>query len=264
MFAEKEVLNDWLVIPNGDALTPDERMCFQLSSIKWHTMKVNGELQVMKNITESSLPNDVLNLIQNQNLEGEYEYYPIDKGALLSVDNGEFGGSLWWLTNGSSVKIFKYAVRSITELNGELFGIYGSAHFKFEVGKLVKLSYKEGDWKVEDILSLSDEPLLLRRDESELLLLTQSRLYKKTAKGNYELLFDNGTWGSFSPNSISLIKDSAYIGVSNAVVRLNFKESMSEETWFTKKSDCLKNRQALHPSSLSLHKKSGHIWSPRG
>jgi hypothetical protein len=240
VFAEKEVLNDWLAIPNGDALTLDERMCFQLSPIKWHTMKVKGELQVMKNITESSLPNEVLNLIQNKKLEGEYEYYPIDKGALLSVDNGEFGSSLWWLTNGNSVKIFNYAVRSITELNGELFGIYGSAHFKFEVGKLVGLSFKEGDWKVKDILSLSDEPLLLRRDGNELLLLTQSRLYKKKVKGNYELLFDNGTWGSFSPNSIILIENSAYIGVSNAVVQLKFKESMSKETWFTKNSDCLK------------------------
>jgi len=213
------------------------------SKDSWIINKTNDSIKIKRNdfnyFKGDSLPFGQKEVAKK--LDNQYSIRAVKKvedGYIIGLNNGEFGGGLWFLSaNGkSSYEIMPYRrIHQIFEFNAKLYVIEGLAHMGSNNGNLLELK-KEGNWQVSQTYKLPGAPRFIITEKDNILIVTSEYLmsFNKYEK-LIEVLKAPFYWGSLYPSSAIIIDNDIYIAMRKGILKISkFKYSPNYE-WFVKK-----------------------------
>lgn len=210
-------LNDWIFAKNGN----------------------NWAIKRSSHLTENG--DDLLSISKKTKekiklIKGKKFYKKISSGYLMGVNNGEFGGGLYYIdsTRGKLHQIeHGLRIQNIFEYQSKLFAIEGLYH-----GQIIEIFKENKFWKYRSISGLIDVPKLLVDYNNEKIILSNQYLLllNKDLKIT-ELLKAPFYWGALYPSSILIDGEVLYIAMRQGILKImNFVTSPKYE-WFTPKQD---------------------------
>jgi len=193
------------------------------------------------------------------------DVYRMPEGMFLAVDEGEFGGGLYYKPDDSTKTRFyidgkptstnenltyyrlvlkdknipaqtagKYLsvcgghVKKFFVYRDSLYFIEGIDHMGFDSGALCKLECKGDSFKVVELLTFEDAPHAICVYGDKILIATFRNFYV-IENWHKELMFDHIFWYGFNPNSIAVDKDEkVYVGMFGFYTKIDLKKRIME------------------------------------
>lgn len=162
----------------------------------------------------------------------------VEDGYIIGLNNGEFGGGLWFLSvdgNLSYEIIPSRRIHQIFEFNDKLYVIEGLAHLGLSNGNLLELR-KEKNWQISKTYKLPGSPYFIINEKDNILILTSEHLisFNKHEK-LIKVLKAPFYWGSLYPTSAITVDKDIYIAMRKGILKISeFKYNPNYE-WFVKK-----------------------------
>lgn len=150
--------------------------------------------------------------------------FQISGGKLVGINNGEWGGELFFLPSGPNEKrvdIKEGKINLIFELNGKIYFIENLTDYMSSRGALYQLDSKDGKFTYKKILDFEDSPQAFSIYKDEILIATYENFYvfKDFKK---DIVFKDTFWSGLYPNSIAVVdKKIVYMGIRGGYVKLN-------------------------------------------
>lgn len=224
---------------------PTRKNLWKANSSKkdWTIDIINDSIKIKKNdynyFKGDSLPFDRKEIAKK--LNGQYSIRAVKKvenGYIIGLNNGEFGGGLWFLSeNGkSSYEIMKYRrIHQIFEFNEKLYVIEGLAHMGFSNGNLLELD-KDENWRVSKTYELPAAPSFIVKEKDNILIVTSEYLmsFNKHEK-LIEVLKAPFNWGLLFPSSAVIIDNDIYIAMRKGILKISKFKYIPKYEWFVKK-----------------------------
>jgi hypothetical protein len=145
------------------------------------------------------------------------ECIELTNGFLKAVDNGEFGGGLYFIPfdeNKDEQEVFKGNIPFMFEYKSEIFAFAGGGHlFPEAKGLLLKIRLSDNKIEAEKVLEMSCRPQAFTISEDRILVAGHNKFVViKDLKE--EVIIDNVFWYGLYPNSVALgHNDIVYIGI---------------------------------------------------
>ena len=209
----------------------------------WIINKINDSIKIKEDDFDyfkgDSLPFEQKEVAKK--LNNQYSIRAVKKvvdGYIIGLNQGEFGGGLWFLSadGKSSYEIMPYRrIHQIFEFNDKLYVIEGLAHLGSNNGNLLELE-KEGNWQVSKTYKLPGAPDFILEEKDNILIITSEYLmsFNKNKK-LIEVLKAPFYWGSLYPSSAIIIDNDIYIAMRKGILKISeFKYNPSYK-WFVKK-----------------------------
>lgn len=158
----------------------------------------------------------------------------IPSGYLMGVNNGEFGGGLYYIDL-SSRKLHEIhqslRIHNIFEFQSKVYAIEGIYN-----GEIIEI-YKENEyWKYKSVCILIGAPRLIVDYNDEKLILTSQHLSKLGKDLNVtEILRAPFYWGMLYPSTILIDGDNLYIAMREGVLKISQFLVKPMFEWFTPK-----------------------------
>jgi len=157
-------------------------------------------------------------------------------GWLVGFNQGEFGGSLWFVSpDGSkSTRILKEDVIRFVEVFGRLFVFTSAVPLGGQNGSIYEIT---DDGKIANHLSFDAAPEIYAQDSgSSMVVAGESGVYRVSSAMTVEPIVHGGLYG-FSPNSIVVMPDKTiYVGLRFFVLQLIPRGHSYEEQWIVSKA----------------------------
>ena len=156
-------------------------------------------------------------------------------GKLTSVNQGEFGGHVYWEPrNGSRQQVAELNLVAFVPTAENLLGIVGLAHLSSNEGQLVAFQRKaDGSWSVVKVKDLGAAPETFTKLRGDTILIVLSGSLVVAHTPDYlRVLHRNAVWRYTYAHSV--VRDKAgiiYIGMRSAVVRLTPENDAYREDW---------------------------------
>jgi hypothetical protein len=205
---------DWKVQPLPKYPSKEWKVINQSLS-EWRIFKENGKLFFDKNKRKNETQMTVNN------------------GTLYGIDNGEFGGKLYWKSNSGKTtdEIAKGNFKQFIKYNNEIYVLEGLDHLSLSQGKIFRIFFQD-KWQVQPFIDLQDAPYAAVLDKSEnLYVVTSSKLLKiSLAKKSVSTLYADMFWWGMYSNSIEIVNDDTlFIGMRGGIVKVALNKH--EITW---------------------------------
>jgi hypothetical protein len=158
-------------------------------------------------------------------------------GTFIGINDGEFGGSLYFNTLDSTKKpvfIKSGNIKFIFRYKSKIYFIESLAHKSLSYGALYELDKKEDKFIYKKLLEFDDAPEAFTIYNNNILIATHSgfciiRNFKK------EVVVINTFWKNLYPNSVAAINNkNIFIGIRGGIVNLN---PVNKEIRFYKKKE---------------------------
>jgi len=192
----------------------------KVSSNDWYGLNhSNNEFEVK--VINSSL------IVRKTNEENKCEL-KIPSGTLYGINNGEWGGKLFFVPSTDSAKsitIKSGNIKFIFSYRNQIYFIEGLAHLGINEGALYKLNIeKNNGFTYGKILVFEDAPEAFTVYNDKILVATHKNFYMVT-DFKKELICKDTFWSSLYPNSIAVIDDNnVFIGMRGGIARLDLKK----------------------------------------
>lgn len=144
-------------------------------------------------------------------------------GYLISYADGEFGGNLYFISDGNKKSYLiaeRTRIKFFIETDNELFAFGGLANLGTSRGSAYKLNYKR-KWKLEYLKNLQADPLNIIQNNKNIYIISSENLlkFKPDDKLNTVLTFPFNL-GIFYPTSSVIIKNDLYIAMRSGVLKV--------------------------------------------
>jgi hypothetical protein len=160
-------------------------------------------------------------------------------GRLTAVDNGEFGGEVWWEpTIGAKRRIADANLHIFVTTSRGIWGLAGLAHLGTNEGQLLHFELTAAGWKATAVASLGAAPRSVTHLGGDTLLVgTVGSLVEIVPPAIARARHRNPVWMYTGPLT-TITRDRAgvvYLGMRSAVARLTPVESGYHEDWLVPK-----------------------------
>jgi len=153
------------------------------------------------------------------------------EGWLVGFNQGELGGSLWFLTSdgSKSTRLLKEDVIRFVEVFGRLFVFTSAVPLGGQNGSIYEVTE---DGKIVNHLSLDAAPEIYTQDsDSSMVVAGESGVYRVSSAMTVEPIVHGGLYG-LAPNSIVVMPDKTiYVGLRFFVLRLIPHGHSYQEQW---------------------------------
>jgi hypothetical protein len=145
-------------------------------------------------------------------------------GTLIGINDGEFGGALYFNSIDSTKKpiFIKYGnIKFLFVYKNKIYFIEGLAHKSFSEGAMYELNSVGDKFTYKKLIQFDDAPQAFTIYKDKFLIATQSgfcivRNFKK------EVVVTDAFWRNLYPNSIAAINNkNFFIGIRGGIVHLN-------------------------------------------
>ncbi|RZK24911.1 MAG: hypothetical protein EOO43_06900 [Flavobacterium sp.] len=234
-------LNDFKQIPVPIINSP-EHDSVRARSGSWFSVAIaDGKLQIGRDVYEPKLE------------------YSLPEGKLISIDQGEFGGGLYYKPNDTTKRNFfvtidgkhktvianpwdgglmdeesvlkNYGhpflikngnVRYIFPYQDSISVIEGLAHKSLRTGMIYSLKFKNNNFILANPYYFRDFPIVITIFNNKIYVLTEKSLFV-VDKSSRKQVFSNMFWYGLDPNSIA-VKDerNIYVGMRGGYAKINF------------------------------------------
>ena len=197
---------------------------------------------------------------------GLIDIVQLKDGYLVGLNNGEWGGGLYWYSkNGKKkYKIFDSAfcspVVQFIKRDNEIYAITGISHLGMSFGNIIKIEKEKKAWKLEEFVKLPNAPYAIQLDsKANMLVFTSSGLYSIDKEKNIDTLaikmrrpivptieiellndtliiekeplqiYPKWLWGFLYPTSMVIQYDMVYVGMRGGVYK--FDLTTKKEEW---------------------------------
>jgi hypothetical protein len=163
------------------------------------------------------------------------------KGNLEGLDDGEFGGGLWWFDGASKVKISDENVRGFVHTQFGTLAFVGLDHLGLHSGKVLVIGGGDiGPPSTTVLADLGESPhAFALAPDGSVVVVTSEKIHRIKSPGVIETI-RNAKYGLLYPTSVAVLRSGViYVGMRHFVTRLTPKGSSYEEDWLVP-SDCLR------------------------
>jgi hypothetical protein len=151
----------------------------------------------------------------------------IPGGTLIGINDGEFGGGLFFNDIDSTKKpvYIKYGnIKFLFVNKNKIYFIEAFAHMSFSYGALYELIRKDDKFTYTELLAFDDAPEAFTIYRDKFLIATHSgfcivRNFKK------ELVINDTFWNNLYPNSVAVLNNkNVLIGIRGGIVNVNLSD----------------------------------------
>ncbi len=162
----------------------------------------------------------------------------IEFGYIVALNQGEFGGSLYFIAEQPSASYLITSgvnIREFFELGSKLFAIEGLHHSSAPEGKILEI-YKDTTWKFRVVKNLNDIPYLVSKIKDHYLILTSGNLQILSPDlGLTQILKAPFDWKFLYPSDLYVENDDIYIGMRKGVLQIKSYQTTPIFYWFVPK-----------------------------
>ncbi len=221
-------LDDWYVVESPE-VGDQHRIANYDSQTNWE-VRLDGDhakvaLQGPRQVPIGFPPELAAQAIKPRS-KGTQTEIKVENGWIVSVNAGEFGGSLrWYSTDGKEqYQISDENIKGFVPTKSGLLTLEGLAHLGLDRGSLGRLVRGEdGRWSSERFVDLGRAPSVAVKDTDESLIVAtnQSLLKVDLATKKVDVLLDHAFWYGLYPNSIVITpKGTIWLGMRHGVAKV--------------------------------------------
>ena len=174
----------------------------------------------------------------------ERQSVPVNNGWIVSLNNGEFGGSIWWFSkNGEQYrKLGTGNVVGFVKTPEHLFAVQGLSHMSLSRGSILQFEQgQNGDWKQSEYINLGPlAPNAFMTDSTSTILILTTNLLQKQRMSlirvhlnqkSIETLYERPMMGMYPNSMVKIDTGDIYVGMRHGVGHLSPKNGVYEEEW---------------------------------
>lgn len=238
---QKPDLTNWKLetLPLGDILSAANQ-----SQDDWIFIKKNDEWQIEQGNYKRN-KGDAFPFTEDfidKNLKEIKNYRFVKKtpdGYLVGLNNGEFGGGLYFINNdglaGYQMGEF-LRIRSIFEHNWTIFSIEGLAHLGLQKGQIIQIFKEDELWKYKTLTQLIEAPILITDYNDEKIIVTSQYILRfRQDLVVTEILKSPMNWGGLYPSSIIIDNNDLYLAMRKGVLKIKAFDTLPEYEWYVPK-----------------------------
>lgn len=239
VFSQAPDLSDWKI----DTLNSQNVGIAIHSKDNWVFVKKENQTVIEQNQYRShkgdSLPfrKDFIEKKLNAYLSN-YFVKSVKKGYLIGIDNGEFGGGLFFISRSgeSSYKIDGFQrIEEIFEFGSKFYATSGLSHFVTNYGYILELSLDE-TWQISTKVELPEEPdILIHRNNSLFIVTSQFILRVDKGMNIYKVLKSPVYWGILYPSSAIIDDKDIFIAMRKGIMKIEDFETDPNYQWYIPK-----------------------------
>lgn len=183
---------------------------------------------------EWSLLNQSNNEFEVRNIQGNLEIQKtkevnrcelkLPNGALIGIDNGEWGGQLKYIPNDTTAKIVEIKggnIKFIFAFKDKIYFIEGLAHMTYTGGALYRLDIVNNKFSCAKIISFDDAPEAFTIYKDKMLIASYENFYI-VEDFKPEVIIKKAFWAGLYPNSIAVFDDkNVFIGMRSGITKLD-------------------------------------------
>ncbi|GEO02542.1 hypothetical protein AAE02nite_02060 [Adhaeribacter aerolatus] len=228
-----------------DSLPTGKRLSYaNLSSNNWIFVKKGNKVIIEENNFKSDkgdeLPFTKEFIAKNlEEIEGNRFVKEVEKGFLIGLNHGEFGGGLLFVSNDglTSYKIGEFLrIKDIFEWNSRIYAIEGLAHLGSSNGQIIEIFKENGSWKYKTLSKLIEAPALIAKANNQQIIITSQYILRLTANLEIEeILKAPFYWGVLYPSSIHIENKTLYLAMRQGVLEIENFETTPKYRWYIKK-----------------------------
>lgn len=185
-------------------------------------------LSIGKNSRQPQIPKAFLP-DSYKNYPGDWVGIQISAGWVVSLDRGEWGGSVFWISEaGVSKKIFSKPFRLLYSDHDRLFGIYSLQHLNISESEIYEVEIADSAPRIKFLRQLPEAiAACLVWEEGRHVLVSSRSIMLFDASSQTINKRTSAIWKNLQPNSIIFSGKFFYVGLSNGVARVD----ASGEDW---------------------------------
>jgi hypothetical protein len=235
-FSQKPNLQDWKIdsLPIGS-----KWIKFNNSQTEFSFNIIGKKAEILKNNDHSkgeNLPfSKEFMAVNLSKLTRIRSIMKVDKGYIVGINKGEFGGGLWFVSQSGDVA-YELAKRlnivKIFEYKSRIFAIEGLDHMGFPRGNVIEI-YQDTTWKYKVLHRLTDAPYLIRRHNDHLIIVASGSIYKidKNLKIS-TLLKAPFSWNMLFPSSVLFDQEDIYLAMRGGILKIAAFETKPMYEWY--------------------------------
>jgi hypothetical protein len=241
VYSQKPNLKDWKL----NALPTENKLeALNHSNNDWKFIIIDKEAKIVKNSYDyfkgDKLPfSKEFMLTKLSKLHQIRSAKKIDNGYIVGINNGEFGGSLWFVsTDGlTSYQLSnRLNIVEIFEYQSRLFAIEGLSHMGFARGTLIEI-YLDSIWKFKVVKKLPNSPITIDRYKDHFVIVGNENIFKIDKDLNITYVLRSPFyWGVLYPSSIVFHKKNAFIAMRAGILKIQDFEAAPKYEWYVPKN----------------------------
>lgn len=205
------------------------------------------EIKIPDNFVEASIPKlysgdwDSLNhskdiylgkqnkeeLIIEKKGKGERSELEIEGGKLIGIDEGEWGGALYFRTKNLQEKLIVIQPGNtvdILKFKNKIYFIQGLSHMGISDGALYELKRIKNKFTCIKVTDFDDAPAAITSFQNKILIISHKNFYEINTEESNKVtkIFENQFWESLYPNSIVAFDErNIFVGMRSGILKVN-------------------------------------------
>jgi len=171
-------------------------------------------------------------------IEGNRFVKQVEKGFLIGLNHGEFGGGLLFVSNDglTSYKIgTSLRIRNIFEWNSRIYAIEGLAHMGSSNGQIIEIFKEDSSWKYKTLSKLIEAPAIIAKKNNQQIIITSQYILRLTSNLEIEeILKSPFNWGMLYPSSIHFEKKALFLAMRQGILKIEDFETTPKYKWYIK------------------------------
>lgn len=168
---------------------------------------------------------------ESSDFRGQISMVSVADGYLLGFDRGEFDGGLYWFSKNGKLRyrISDDQVVQFLTKGKKLYAIEGLAHGGMSEGSIIEIKLLSQRWQSNKYLTLPSAPRGLDADsQNNFVVVCSDNLLRISSKKKIDTLVDRRTWKKFSPTSLVIKGNDAYVGMYKCVYKYSLTTKEQE------------------------------------
>lgn len=191
----------------------------KIESKEWYSLNNAGYYQIVK-INKGKL------LTQKDSDISDDPELKIAEGKLVGVDNGEWGGELYFQPKNSikKIKIMSGNIVDIFKFKNKIYIAKGLAHLGSSSGAIYELIKNNDNFSYKKILDFeNDAPAVLTNFRNKTYMVSNKGFFEIDLENNtYIEIFGNQFWRALYPKSIAIFDEkNIFIGIRGGIIKIN-------------------------------------------
>lgn len=165
--------------------------------------------------------------------------HKVFNGYLISYYNGEFGGSLYFISNNGE-KYYQIQhmsrIKFFFEINNNLYAADGLSHLGGSRGSILKLHFKR-KWRITYHEDLKADALDILKHNNNIYIVTRDNLLQFSPDATLKTILSFPfSIGIFYPTSSVIIKNDLYIAMRSGALQIKNFENKATFHWLEEKT----------------------------
>lgn len=182
-------------------------------------------------------------LIIEEKEKGNKVDLEIEAGKIIGINNGEWGGGLYFRTKKlqkKPVEIKPGNIVDIIKFKNKIYFTQGLVHMGINNGALYELINQKNSFTYFKMAELGDAPAAITSFENKIFIISHKNFYEINTNENNKItkIFENQFWKGLYPNSIVAFDErNIFAGMRSGILKINLIDKTIK---FYRKNEILK------------------------